>query len=84
MLRPAFTGTPNREMVSAGLLLQQALAVQEDLQDRLGDSPTDRSLRRQSQKNEELVHRLIWGYRTEISRYLSRFSKSQLVFRDSR
>jgi hypothetical protein len=31
-----------------------------------------------------LVHRLIWGYRTEISRYLSRFSKSQLVFRDSR
>jgi hypothetical protein len=84
MLPPAFTGALSREMVSAGLLLQQALAVQEDLLDRLGDCPTDRSLWRESEKNEELVHRLIWEYRTEISRYLSRFTKSQLVFRDSR
>jgi hypothetical protein len=67
-------------MVASALLLRQALAVQEDLVDRLGKSPGDRSLWRQSQKNEDMVDRLIFGYRTAISHYLSRLSKSQLVF----
>jgi hypothetical protein len=67
-------------MVTAGLLLREALAIQEDLLDRLGESPTNQSLWKQSDRNEELVDRLIAAYRTSISRYLSRLTKSQLVF----
>lgn len=67
-------------MVATGLLLKQVLDVQEDLLSRRAESPRDRSLQRQSEKNEELVDRLIQEYRTEISRYLSRLTKSQLVF----
>jgi hypothetical protein len=77
---PTLNGIPKREMVASALLLQEALAVQEDLSCRLAGSPRDRSLRRQSEKNEELVDRLIFGYRTAISRYLSRLTRSQLVF----
>jgi len=80
MLPPAFRSAPNRDMVSTGLLLKQVLAVHEDLLGRRAKSPRDLSLRRQSEKNEELVGRLIQEYRTAISRYLSRLTKSQLVF----
>ena len=80
MLPPVHTGPPNREMVSTALLLKKALAFQEELSCRLAESPSDRSLRGQSEKNEELVDRLIGEYRTAISRYLCRLSKSQLTF----
>ena len=80
MLRPALTGPPNREMVATGLLLHQALAIQEDLLERLDECPTDQSLWRLSDKHEELVDRLLQEYRLAISRYLFRLTKSQLVF----
>lgn len=67
-------------MAATGLLLREALAIQEDLMNRLDECPSDRSLWRLSEKNEELVGRLIWAYRIAIARYLSRFGKSQLVF----
>jgi len=67
-------------MAILGLLLQRALAVQEDLLKRLQESPTDASLWKESERNEALVDRLIGVYRASISRYLTRFAKSRLVF----
>jgi hypothetical protein len=77
---PARTVSPDNDMVVSGLLLNEALAIQADLLGRLRESPDDPSLWRQTEKNEELVDRLIWGYRTAISRYLSRLARSQLFF----
>ena len=66
-------------MVATSLLLHGALAIHEDLLSRLGECPKNQPLRKQVVRNEELVDRLIWGYRVAISRYLSRLAKSQLV-----
>jgi len=76
---PTPVGKPNEEMVATSLLLHGALAIHEDLLSRLRECPKDQSLRKQVQRNEQLVDRLIWGYRSAIARYLSRLAKSQLV-----
>jgi hypothetical protein len=70
----------NHEMVITAVLLQQSLAVQEDLLKRIAQSPRDRPLQKQSAENTVLIHRLIQEYRMAIARYLSRLSRSQLVF----
>jgi hypothetical protein len=80
MLRTPPPRAPNSEMVLTGLLLQEALAVQEDLSQRIAGCPRDHSLQKQSEKNTVLLHRLIQEYQMAIAHYLSRLSKSHLVF----
>lgn len=80
MASPALTGAMNQEMVTVRVLLRGAMAIHKDLLSRLDRCPNDRSLRKQIDQNEILICRLVWGYRTAIAGYISRLSKSQLVF----
>ena len=80
MASPAATGAMNQEMVTVRVLLHGAMAIHKDLLSRLDRRPHDRSVRKQIDRNEILICRLAWGYQTAIAGYLSRLSKSQLVF----